>query len=711
MTLKDLVLKPKYRSSRNDILQEFLVPCLKEASSYDRAVGFFSGKALQLALGGIVDFIKREDSKIRIITSPLMNERDVSDIQEGIKQAKNVIESRILDEVEALANSEDRALLASLGWLISRRKLEIRLGDVNIRNHHLFHDKLGIFKDHEGNRVAFFGSLNETYLGYRGHYDAIRVITSWSDPKEKMWEEENDFDLLWDDLDPMVKIYEVSEAIERGMIQYAPKRFEDVVELMTEYGPPIVTEREGKSSVFNPMGIKPWPPQKRAIQNVKEHDYSGILKMATGTGKTIVALLSMEQFFKDYGRYGKRVVVVVPSLLLGQQWKRFLHKNTGEDDLVFLQGARMGTVRKRDLARAWKNDWIDEEKRNIFLIINIQNLQNFKSFDRHVDLLIADEVHEYGTRKRMKKFWEKFGHLEHSIGLSATPERYYDYSGTRRVLDYFGQIIFSYGIKQAQNEEIRPGGVAVLSKYNYYPYVSYLEPKEERDVKNLSEEIARIVAMTHREEISEQTDIVPERAKKLMTQRALILKTSNAKEGLLERILTENRQKLDQCIVYCEDSTQLEAAIEVFERLDIRNYVQYHSLMRKRDEALDLFRGNPYKFVLSMHCLDQGVDIPDCHSLILLSSSGNPREYIQRRGRVLRNYEGKPMVNIYDTLVFPKETNEIYGGMITTRLLRAWEFLDCSQTPEEAAELDAIRQAYSIREQQLRTTIERWRGA
>ena len=145
-----------------------------------------------------------------------------------------------------------------------------------------------------------------------------------------------------------------------------------------------------------------------------------------------------------------------------------------------------------------------------------------------------------------------------------------------------------------------------------------------------------------------------------------------------------------------------EFALQVLFQLDITK--------DNPEDALRLFKRAPYKYVLSMHCLDQGVDIPDCHSLIFLSSSGNPREYIQRRGRVLRNYQGKPTVNIYDTFVFPSEVNEIYSGIVMTQLLRAWEFLDSSQTPEEANKFDKIREAYGISESELRSIIREWWG-
>jgi superfamily II DNA or RNA helicase len=139
-------------------------------------------------------------------------------------------------------------------------------------------------------------------------------------------------------------------------------------------------------------------------------------------------------------------------------------------------------------------------------------------------------------------------------------------------------------------------------------------------------------------------------------------------------------------------------------------YVIYHSYIKNRDEALNLFKDKHCNFILSMHCLDQGVNIPSCESLILLSSSSNPREYIQRRGRVLRNPPNKikPVVKIFDILVFPKNVEEMYRGLVMTQLARAWEFINSSESPEEKIKFNQIRNAYNIMSEELDEIISEW---
>jgi len=247
--------------------------------------------------------------------------------------------------------------------------------------------------------------------------------------------------------------------------------------------------------------------------------------------------------------------------------------------------------------------------------------------------------------------------------LSATPERYYDPGGTKRVLNYFGPIIYEYGIKEAQKDRI-------LSKYNYYPFLVELTPQEEEDVEKLTKKIGKGIAIDFKNELSEKENILSSSVNWAMQKRARRIKKAENKLNILRKILEENKGKLKQCILYCEDTEQLDAVQRVFDDLKIDSYVKYHSEIKNRDEALNLFKKKNCNFILSMHCLDQGVNIPSCESLILLSSSGNPREYIQRRGRVLRNPPNKikPVVKIFDILAFPRNLKEKYRGLVMTQL-------------------------------------------
>jgi len=249
-----------------------------------------------------------------------------------------------------------------------------------------------------------------------------------------------------------------------------------------------------------------------------------------------------------------------------------------------------------------------------------------------------------------------------------------------------------------------------LSKYNYYPFLVDLTPQEEEDVEKLTKKIGKGIAIDFKNELSEKENILSSSANWAMQKRARRIKKAENKLNILRKILEENKGKLKQCILYCEDTEQLDAVQRVFDDLKIDSYVKYHSEIKNREEALNLFKKKNCNFILSMHCLDQGVNIPSCASLILLSSSGNPREYIQRRGRVLRNPPNKikPVVKIFDILAFPQNLKEMYRGLVMTQLVRAWEFISCSQSPEAKIKLEKILNAYNIYSDELDKIIERW---
>ena len=147
---------------------------------------------------------------------------------------------------------------------------------------------------------------------------------------------------------------------------------------------------------------------------------------------------------------------------------------------------------------------------------------------------------------------------------------------------------------------------------------------------------------------------------------------------------------------------------KVFIKLGITSYVKYFYKTLNKEKSLELFKEKNCNFILSINCLDQGVDFPDCQSLILLSSSTNPRQYIQRRGRVLRNFKNKSLVYIYDILAFPNETSDIYKGLVLSQMLRAWEFIEHSQSPEEKAKLIKYWTKYNITPEFMSSKIKEW---
>jgi len=701
MNFEELEIKSSYDSDDDDILNDFYIPVLGNSVEYCRLAGFFSSSALAVAARGIRGLLKN-DGKMKLIACAILRKEDVEAIKEGLEKPEEVIKRASINDIDSIEDEFVRNHVMALGWLIAKQKLEIRIAIVedkrgipldaeSILQYGIFHQKVGIFTDINGKKISFSGSVNETARAWSENIEEFKVFREWVEAEhEHFLSDYKKFNKYWNGEPQRVKIIEVPQAIKERLIQMAPDNIEKL--------------KLDPRKKISKIPVKPWPHQEKAIKILKDTSYYGIFKMATGTGKTYTALLSVEQYIKDIKKYGNRILIIVPQHNLVEQWVEDLYDFTLSNDFILSYDSKTPVKDRRDARKIWKSKFDKDDNFNIFLVITVDSTKNFKPFKIYApDFIIGDEVHSYGTENRMRTLKNYLGNVKYRLGLSATPERYYDPDGTERVLDYFGLIIYEYGIKEAQEDRI-------LSKYNYYPFLVELTPQEEKGIEELTKRLGKKIAIDFKKQISEKEKVLPTSAKRIMQERAKIIKKAENKLNALRQILYENKGKLKQCIVYCEDTEQLDAVQCVFDDLKIDSYVKYHSKILNRQEALNLFKKKNCNFILSMHCLDQGIDIPSCESLILLSSSGNPREYIQRRGRVLRNPPNKikPVVKIFDIFAFPRNLEEVYRGLVMTQLVRAWEFISCSQSPEAKMKLERILNDYSIYSDDLDKIIGRW---
>jgi len=696
MNFTDLNIKPSYDSDEDDILNEFYIPVLKESVRYCRLAGFFSSSSLAIAARGITGLLKN-NGKMEIVAGAMLDRRDIEAIKNRIEKPEEIIEKLAIQDIESITDEFVENHIKALGWLVANNKVEIKIAivrdkngiplDVNsILSNGIFHQKVGLLTDKDGNSISFSGSVNETARAWGDNIEELKVFRNWI--KQELDHFNSDlkkFDKYWNNKSNRVDIIDAPRAIQNKLIKIAPKNFNE-----------LKLELE--------KTLSPWPHQKKAIVNLKKSFYNGILKMATGTGKTFTALLVLRQYFQDIKTKGNRILVVVPQHVLVAQWKGDINEFSEHNDFVLTYDSKTPANEKKLIRKVWKLSKEEINKQNIYLIITIDSISSFLPFNNiQPDFLIGDEVHTYGTENRMSILENSLSKVKFRIGLSATPERYYDIEGTDRIFNWFSPVVFKYNIKDAQQD-------SVLTNYNYYLSTVKLTQDEENELKILTKQIAQKVAQDFKCVISEKEKVLPAKVTSLLNRRSRIIKRASNKLSALREILEKNHHMLKQCIVYCEDTNQLNAVQEVFDELGIHTYIKYHSNIKTRDEALNLFKDKNCNFILSMHCLDQGVNIPSCESLILLSSSGNPREYIQRRGRVLRNPKNKikPVVKIYDILAFPNEPNESYKGVVMTQLIRAWEFIRCSQSPEAKMVLDEVMDTYIIYNHELDKIIEEW---
>ena len=713
MSLRDLSLKYVYDSDQDDILNEFYIPALSESKLYRRLAGSFSSSALAVAARGVSKLVAGGGSMQLVVGAELRPE-DVQAIINGLGESE-VIAKSMKDNLDSIEDECIRDHVRALAWMVANGRLQIKVAimigndgnplDVDtMEKRGIFHPKLGILSDQEGNVITFGGSINESMMGWLYNDERFYVHPSWVGGFKDITDSDiGKFQTCWDGTPNKLVVLDVPTAFKDHLIRMAPPQLEELSleKWYLRSGP----EAHHK---FNPNNLTPWICQQRAVEAVSGSNFKGILKMATGTGKTACALFILERFFKDVKGEACRVMILVPSGKdrLGGQWEDFLRKNVSSNDYVFRFDAEVAVEERRDLVRLWKEGTGSDA--NLFVVVTIQSLASFPFNGQLPDFLVGDEVHEYGTALRMSRLTEKMVDVKFRLGLSATPERFYDLEGTQHILDFFGPIVLRYSIRDAQDDPKYPKSETVLANYLYELSIVNLTASEEKRVKVLTAQIGKNVAIADDPTVSEAHTSISQKLGRLLEERASVVKSAENKIGVLEELLRKRGKSMKQCIVYCENTTQLDRAERVFKSLGITSYVKYHYEIPKRAESLELFKEHNCKFILSINCLDQGVDVPSCQNLILLSGSTNPRQYIQRRGRVLRNYAGKPQVQIFDILAFPKEIKEGYKGLVKSQMLRAWEFISNSQSPEEKAKLIDMRMQYDIPAEELSKEIEGW---
>jgi superfamily II DNA or RNA helicase len=270
--------------------------------------------------------------------------------------------------------------------------------------------------------------------------------------------------------------------------------------------------------------------------------------------------------------------------------------------------------------------------------------------------IIADEVHGLGAQVRRKGLIDEY---EFRLGLSATPKRWFDPAGTKVLYEYFGDTIYEFGLEKAINTINPATGRTYLAPYRYKIRFAPLstEELEEYIIKT-----SKIVKLWKRKGIDDDQSIYLEQ---LLFARANIIKNAQAKYEELEKILDILPPPIKWTLIYCSPQ-QIETVMKL---LKDRGIFAHRFTMEEgttpsknfkglseREYLLEEFSKGNYQVLVAMRCLDEGVDVPPARTAILLSSSGNPREYIQRIGRVLRSTQDKREATIYDIVVFPNLT-------------------------------------------------------
>ena len=675
MALSDIDIKVEYRSPQDDIVAKFLVPALKEAKIYKRAVGFFSSTSLLEISKGISE-LRQNNGKIKLVASPKLSEEDIKAIHVGYKTREQIVEDCVMREVTFLSNCSDNARLNMLANLIADGTLDIKIVITDIAEEiGMYHEKMGIISD-EHAKIAFSGSPNESVTALRYNYEVINVFWSWhgNDFNEIIKLKEDTFDRIWSGTEPYLKIIDTTELKSTIINQYKTETIdwsswkEDFSDYETFEAPASYLVKSPFPEI--PEKFKFHKYQEEAIESWIENNGHGIFDMATGTGKTFTGLGAVVRLSKSLNHH-LAVFIVCPYQHLVEQWVEDI-MFFGMNPIIGYSASKQKDWKER-LNGAIRSQKLKTKNKDFFCFISTNAtfssvfVQEQIKKIRGNQLLLVDEAHNFGSGSLSKNLTEGFNFR---LALSATLERHGDEEGTKKLFKYFGKKCIEYDLERAILEE-------KLTPYVYNPVLTYLNESETVKYHDLSFQIGKclISGKNGKKKLSE-------RGKMLLIERARLVAGIEDKIIKLKRIISDYRDD-KHLLVYCgattmlaenqdktditnEDIRQIDLVTKILgQDLDMK-VAQFTSneTAQEREMIKEQFSdGKLLQALIAIKCLDEGVNIPKIKTAFILASTTNPKEYIQRRGRVLRLAKGKNEAVIYDFITLPKSFKHL--SMIT----------------------------------------------
>ena len=727
MGLQDVKLKMEYRSPGDNMVTEFYIPLLRHATLYRRSVGFFSSTSLIDISKGIASLVKN-GGHIQMIASPKLSDEDIEAIDKGYEKRDALVEKRLLagldEEYTDYFALERLNLLANL---IADGRMDIHIALIEKGgNTGMYHEKLGIISDDDNNAVAFSGSMNESNTAIKVNYETTDVFRSWSDP-DRVELKIDAFNKLWSDSDPNVRIIDFPSVPKKILEKYrrgAPNLNIDEEQYPQSYSLPSetvslpVAERRSYGARC-PEGLKLHTYQQEAIDKWAAEHYHGIYDMATGTGKTLTGLASIARLSKDLNDH-LAVIIVCPYQHLVEQWVEDIVKFNIKPIIGY--GASPQPKWKERLKKAVRDLTLREDKQFFCLICT--NATFRKAYvQTAIDevnkigtpvLLVVDEAHNAGAVSFLKYLDDRF---KYRLALSATMDRHMDETGTKGLYDFFGRACINYPLKQA----IKDGH---LTQYRYHVIPVSLTDEERMQYEVLTKEIGQNYIK------SEKGYSLTERGKLLAIQRSRIVAAASEKMTALRQTIEPYRNDKN-ILIYCgaanvlaEDEDKSETAPSDVRQIDaVTRFLGLELKMRvakftsdedikQRESIKDRFQKGDLQAIVAIKCLDEGVNIPAIKTAFILASTTNPKEYIQRRGRVLRKFPGKEYAEIYDFVTLPRPLNDVNSlskeelkadyTLVINEIRRMKEFSESSQNSIDSnAIIWQVQKSYDLTDKQI----------
>lgn len=730
--LKTDIIWPGHRRYKSRTEWEpigFFSDCLCNATRFDLKLGFFSTSAINVLADGFATFLYN-GGRMRLIINDILSEQD-KDVIEKATIGDTIIPAISLDDIATLKNTlseRGQHFFDCIAWLIKNNRIEIKV-IVPKDGNGISHTKCGLFAD-ATNKVAFDGSCNFSRTALIENRESVTAFCDWDgvSDKYKIEDLEEDFLRTFKEKDDSVKYLDAT-AIRTSISTNFPDKsikdlLQDEVELlsansMSDY--PISVKRalqhakekvlkviqrikeekvktieESKNPRF-PYYSGPRDYQVQAFENWKNNNQKGLFAMATGTGKTLTSLNCLLQIYNKTNCY--KAIILVPTITLVEQWEGECKKFNFNNIIKVCSKYPQWQI---EIDRIKLKETMDSSSASYIIISTYASFVRDKvfpvlnSFPKKRLLFIADEAHNMGSGRIM----DKIGGIPYlrRIGLSATPKRQFDDDGNRQLYEFFGsseQFTFEYSMQEAIDN-------GFLCRYYYYPHIVRLTDAEMAEYMEISRKLAKMYSST-KKDFKKGDDIL----KILLLKRKRIIHKAINKEEVFRQIVNDRyteKGNLKYTLVYAPEGNRIDDnSSDIYDTVEIigddeeTNHIidKYTQIVQEispittvkkftsnssdRDKILSDFANGDLEVLTSMKCLDEGVDVPRSELAIFCASTGNPRQFIQRRGRILRTHKDKKYAYIHDLVVVPEissasEAFEMERSLLEGELRRVRDF-------------------------------------
>ena len=715
--------------------ERFFNDGLKNSTEFDLKLGYFSSAAISVLAEGFATFISK-GGYMRLIINHIVSKKDKEAINDGVMG--NVIDCADLSNFQYLKSTFDEyqeQFFRCLAYMISQKRIDIRI--IKPRGQKgIAHTKTGQFRDGDS-ITAFTGSANFTISGLFNNIENISIDRSDSVDvmvQKRIAKQRKDFDAIMSGEKKGIEYLSPKDLVEAISTNYGDSDIEellDVEEKLKEHKrgktednlhtPCMAAEESSEIEPHFPYPTGPREYQKKAFDSWKKSQ-SGLFNMATGTGKTLTSLNCLLQIYKQFGYY--KAIILVPTVTLVEQWEKECRK------FDFNHVVKVCS-RNKD----WKS-YIDRltMKENFNPTnspINYVVISTYASFARDnvfhdlmslskKCLLIADEAHNMGSKRILDRIDSVGERFKRRIGLSATPERQFDEKGNKELRHFFNsenEYTFVFSMEEAIKNKF-------LCEYYYFPHVVRLCDDEMYDYMDISQKLGKIYRYN-----GGYLDLDDEIVRTLLLKRRRIIHKARNKQDAFKNIIEERYKEkgnLQYTLVYVPEGLKPDPIADVYDSSDvveddmeadklIDEYTQivmnvsntttvrkFVSGQKNREAILEDFENGDLEVLTSMKCLDEGVDVPRSELAIFCASTGNPRQFIQRRGRILRTHKDKKFAYIHDLVVVPDigadcVDYEMERKLILSELKRVRDFASLSRNLDYSyTELEEVLNFYNI---------------